>query len=163
MAGLLLIAMGLYLADWWRGLIYLERMGRYLWAYLQPLSKGLMPVSSARKALMLGVIWGWLPCGLVYSALAYAMAQAQPAAAAAVMLAFGLGTLPAVLASGFVVQQLAHLLQARHIRIAFALLIILFGLWTLQGANHNHAGHEHHPSSPSESTIPAAEDHHHHH
>lgn len=162
MAGLLLIAMGLYLADWWRGLVYLERMGRYLWAYLQPLSKGLMPVSTARKALMLGVIWGWLPCGLVYSALAYALSQAQPVAAAAVMLAFGLGTLPAVLASGFVVQQLTRLLQARHTRVGFAVLIILFGLWTLQGAHHNHAGHENHQPSPSDPTPTAEELHHHH-
>src|SRR4051812_9310886 len=72
-AGLLLIAMGLYLANWWRGLTYLEKLGRYLWAYLQPLGKGLMPVNSLPKALGLGVIWGWLPCGLVYSALALAM------------------------------------------------------------------------------------------
>jgi hypothetical protein len=159
LAGALLIAMGLYLADWWRGLVYLERAGKYFWAYLQPLGKGLMPVSSAPKALMLGMLWGWLPCGLVYSALAYAMAQAQPALSAAVMLAFGLGTLPAVIATGFAAQQLTRLLQRRYVRIGFALLIIIFGIWTLIGGTHNHSAHSHHathaPHRESQSVEPS--------
>jgi uncharacterized protein len=146
LAGLLLIAMGLYLANWWQGLTYLERGGRYLWAYLQPLGKALMPVTSAPKGLLLGAIWGWLPCGLVYSALVYAMAQANSLSAAAVMLAFGLGTLPSVLATGLAAQQMARLLRLQQVRQLFALIIILFGLWTLWGGGHhghNHAGMDH--------------------
>ena len=139
-AGVLMILMGLYLADWWRGLVYLERVGRHLWAYLQPLGKSFLPVTSARKALFLGAIWGWLPCGLVYSALAYAMAQAHPLAAGSTMLAFGLGTLPAVLLTGLAAQQLTGLLQRRYVRAGFAVLVILFGLWTIRGG----LGHEHH-------------------
>lgn len=141
LAGLLLIAMGLYLANWWRGLTYLETGGRYLWAYLQPLGKSLMPVNSAPKALLLGALWGWLPCGLVYSALAYAMAQGQASSAALLMFAFGLGTLPAVLTTGLAAQQFARLLQQRHIRWAFALAIITFGVWTLWGASGQHTHH----------------------
>lgn len=165
LAGLLLIAMGLYLANWWRGLTYLERIGRYFWAYLQPLSKSLMPVTSVRKALFLGALWGWLPCGLVYSALAYAMAQTNPLAAASVMLAFGLGTLPAVLASGFILQQLAQVLQARAIRSLFALLIIMFGIWTIVAVTYPNHSHHHNTSDVIDSSIaPAAtEDHSHHH
>jgi sulfite exporter TauE/SafE len=143
LAGLLLIAMGLYLANWWRGLTYLETGGRYLWAYLQPLGKTLMPVDNAAKAILLGGIWGWLPCGLVYSALAYAMAQGQAVGGGLVMLAFGLGTLPSVLATGFVAQQLGRLLQRRHIRWSFALLVILFGLWTIWGGGHTGNAHNH--------------------
>ncbi len=142
MAGLLLIAMGFYLADWWRGLVHLERVGRYFWAYLQPLGKAVMPVTSAPKALLLGTVWGWLPCGLVYSALAYAMVQGQAGGSAAVMLAFGLGTLPAVLATGLLATQLTGFLQRRAIRTGFALLIIVFGIWTLVGGGH-HSGHDH--------------------
>lgn len=145
LAGLLLIAMGLYLANWWRGLTYLETGGRYLWAYLQPLGKALMPVDNPTKAVALGGIWGWLPCGLVYSALAYAMAQGDALGGSAVMLAFGLGTLPAVLATGFVAQQLARLLQRRHIRWSFAVMVMLFGIWTIWGGGH--ASHEHHQDS----------------
>lgn len=142
LAGVLLIAMGLYLANWWRGLTYLESGGRYLWAYLQPLGKALMPVDNLAKALALGGIWGWLPCGLVYSALAYAMAQGDAIGGGFVMLAFGLGTLPAVLATGFVAQQLGRLLQRRQIRWSFALVVILFGFWTIWGGGHG--SHQHH-------------------
>ncbi|MGM8229018.1 sulfite exporter TauE/SafE family protein [Cellvibrio sp. ARAG 10.3] len=164
-AGVLLIAMGLYLADWWRGLIYLERVGRYLWAYLQPLGKPLMPVNSLPKAALLGVIWGWLPCGLVYTALAYAAAQANIGQAGGVMLAFGLGTLPAVLATGFVARKLAGLLQARGVRIGFAVLIIFFGIWTMMGGG---PGHDHHQpeaenTPPHQHSAPAGEQLHHHH
>lgn len=143
LAGLLLIAMGLYLANWWRGLTYLETGGRYLWAYLQPLGKALMPVDNAAKAIALGGIWGWLPCGLVYSALVYAMAQGHSTGGGLVMFAFGLGTLPSVLATGFAAQQLGRLLQRRQIRWSFAVLVILFGLWTIWGGGHGTHQHQH--------------------
>lgn len=66
-AGLLLIAMGLYLAGWWSGLTRVEALGRGLWRHLEPFARRLLPVSSLPRALLLGAIWGWLPCGLVYS------------------------------------------------------------------------------------------------
>jgi uncharacterized protein len=164
LAGLLLIAMGLYLANWWRGLTYLETGGRYLWAYLQPLGKALMPVDSVSKGLLLGGIWGWLPCGLVYSALGYAMAQGNAAGGAAIMLAFGLGTLPSVLATGIAAQQVAHILQRRHLRLMFALAIILFGIWTLIGGGTHHAGHNHQPATQEPSKEePSHHPHSHHH
>ena len=142
-AGLLLIAMGLYLADWWRGLTKLETLGRYVWVYIQPLGKHLMPVDNIPKALFLGALWGWLPCGLVYAALATAMTQPAPLMAASAMLAFGLGTLPAVLAAGFAAQQLTRILQQRQVRIGLALIIIIFGLWTIWGGlGHSHQ-HQH--------------------
>lgn len=144
-AGLLLIAMGLYLADWWRGLTHLETAGRYLWAYIQPLGKRLMPVDSISKATLLGLLWGWLPCGLVYSALAYAMAQGQATNAGMVMLAFGFGTLPSVLATGLVAQQLGKWLRKPQVRWPLAAAIILFGCWTIWGGGHT--GHNHHGSS----------------
>ncbi len=180
LAGLLLLAMALYLAQWWRGLVYLENLGRYLWAYVQPLGKGLLPVTSLRQALLLGAIWGWLPCGLVYTALAYAMAQADWVGAASVMLAFGLGTLPAVLATGLLAQSFARLLQARALRLGFALLLAAFGMWTILGSwgHDHHTGDRHTPHHHSPETVtpdasgenqvpdghphPAADHHHHH-
>lgn len=156
-AGLLLIAMGLYLADWWRGLVYLERLGKYFWAYLQPLGKGLLPVSTAPRALLLGMIWGWLPCGLVYSALAYATMQAQPLAAAAVMLAFGVGTLPAVLATGFAANFFTHIFRRPAFRLTMALIIMLFGVWTILPSLYSSAHHH----APADSAP--VQDHSHHH
>lgn len=158
-AGALLIAMGLYLADWWRGLTKLETLGRYLWVYVQPLGKGLMPVNSLSKALLLGALWGWLPCGLVYAALATAMTQPAPALAAGAMLAFGLGTLPAVLAAGVAAQQLTRLLQQRQIRMGLALVIILFGGWTIWGAASHTHNHQHQHNSSMEPVDHSAMDH----
>ncbi len=175
LAGLLLIAMGLYLANWWHGLTYLESAGRYLWAYLQPIGKRLMPVNHPGKGLLLGALWGWLPCGLVSSALAYSMAQGHWALSGFTMLAFGAGTLPSLLLAGLAAQQLNRLLQLRHLRWAMAIMIILFGLWTLWGAgghghHHNHQepaatdspSHEHHQQSSSAAEDTDAHEHHHH-
>lgn len=159
LAGLLLIAMGLYLANWWRGLTYLESTGRYLWAYLQPLGKRVMPVDNPLKGLLLGALWGWLPCGLVYSALAYGMAQGHWTRSALVMLAFGIGTLPSLLLAGIAAQQLADILQRRQLRWMMAVSIILFGIWTLWGGT---GGHAHHHADPAgASSVAPMEEHHH--
>ncbi len=136
-AGLLLIAMGLYLAGWWSGLTRIEALGRHLWRHLQPLASRLMPVSSLPRALLLGAVWGWLPCGLVYSTLLWASSQGSPADSALLMLAFGLGTWPVLLATGMAAERLTALLRRRGVRVAGGLLVILFGLWTLPGP-HQH-------------------------
>lgn len=162
LAGLLLIAMGLYLANWWRGLTYLESAGRYLWAYVQPIGKHLMPVNSPVKGLLLGALWGWLPCGLVYSALAYSMAQGHWSSSGLVMLAFGVGTLPSLLLAGIAAQQLTRLLQLRQLRWVMAVLIILFGLWTIWGASGHEHHHAHHSIESSAAETPASHEHHEH-
>lgn len=142
MAGLLLIAMGLYLAGWWSGLTRVEAGGRWLWRYLQPLAGRLLPVQSMPRALLLGTIWGWLPCGLVYSTLLWAASQGTPLHSAALMLAFGLGTWPVLLATGLAAERLTALLRRRGVRLTGGLLVILFGLWTLPGPHHHWlAGH----------------------
>jgi hypothetical protein len=132
-AGLLLIAMGLYLAGWWSGLTRIEGAGRLLWRHVEPLARRLLPVRDARRALLLGCLWGWLPCGLVYSTLLWAASQGNALDSALLMLAFGLGTLPVLLATGLAAERLTALLRRRGVRIAGGLLVILFGLWTLPG------------------------------
>lgn len=134
LAGLMLIAMALYIAGIWRGLVWLERGGAYLWRYLQPLSAKLLPVRSAGSAVALGSLWGWLPCGLVYSALTFALAQGGSLHAALAMLAFGLGTVPAVLATGAAAARVRGFVQRPVVRFLFAGLILLFGFWTIWGA-----------------------------
>jgi hypothetical protein len=137
LAGLLLIAMGLYLAGWWSGLTRIEAVGRHLWRHLQPVASRLMPVSSLPRALLLGAVWGWLPCGLVYSTLLWASSQGSPGESALLMLAFGLGTWPVLLATGMAAERLTALLRRRGVRVAGGLLVILFGIWTLPGP-HQH-------------------------
>ncbi|MCZ9638904.1 MULTISPECIES: sulfite exporter TauE/SafE family protein [Pseudomonas] len=136
-AALLLIAMGLYLAGWWSGLTRIEALGRGLWRHIQPVASRLLPVSSLPRALLLGALWGWLPCGLVYSTLLWAASQGQAGYSAALMLAFGLGTWPVLLATGLAAERVNALLRRRSVRMAGGLLVILFGLWTLPGP-HQH-------------------------
>lgn len=136
-AGLLLIAMGLYLAGWWSGLTRIEALGRGLWRHLQPLTRRFMPVTSPSRALVLGGLWGWLPCGLVYSTLLWAASQGDALHSAALMLAFGIGTLPVLLATGLAAERLGSLLRQRGVRVAGGLLVMLFGIWTLPGP-HQH-------------------------
>ena len=136
-AALLLIAMGLYLAGWWSGLTRIEALGRGLWRYIQPLTRRFMPVTSLPRALLLGGLWGWLPCGLVYSTLLWAASQGDALDSAALMLAFGIGTLPVLLATGMAAERVTALLRKQGVRMAGGLLVILFGLWTLPGP-HQH-------------------------
>nr|WP_152958959.1 sulfite exporter TauE/SafE family protein [Pseudomonas sp. MN1F] len=136
-AALLLIAMGLYLAGWWSGLTRIEALGRGLWRHIQPAASRLMPVSSLPRALLLGALWGWLPCGLVYSTLLWAASQGNAGYSAALMLAFGLGTWPILLATGLAAERVNALLRRRSVRMAGGVLVILFGIWTLPGP-HQH-------------------------
>ncbi|MEE4999637.1 sulfite exporter TauE/SafE family protein [Pseudomonas alliivorans] len=136
-AALLLIAMGLYLAGWWSGLTRIERLGRGIWRHLQPFATRLLPISSMPSALLLGALWGWLPCGLVYSTLLWAASQGNAIDSALLMLAFGLGTWPVLLATGLAAECTTALLRKRSVRAAGGVLVILFGLWTLPGP-HQH-------------------------
>ena len=137
LAALLLIAMGLYLAGWWSGLTRIEALGRGLWRHIQPLTRRFMPVTSIPKAVVLGSLWGWLPCGLVYSTLLWASSQGNAVNSALLMLAFGLGTWPVLLATGLAAERITTLLRKRGVRMAGGLLVILFGIWTLPGP-HQH-------------------------
>jgi len=136
-AALLLIAMGLYLAGWWSGLTRIEALGRGLWRHIQPQASRLLPVSSVPRAVLLGALWGWLPCGLVYSTLLWAASQGNAGYSAALMLAFGVGTWPLLLLTGLAARRLNTLLRQRRVRVVSGVLIMLFGLWTLPGP-HQH-------------------------
>ena len=137
MAGVLLIMMGMYLAGWWSGLTRIESLGRGLWRHIQPLASRLLPVSSLPRAMLLGALWGWLPCGLVYSTLIWSASQGSALTSALLMLAFGLGTWPVLLATGLAAERMTAVLRKRSVRMAGGMLVMLFGLWTLPGP-HQH-------------------------
>jgi sulfite exporter TauE/SafE len=156
-AGAVLIAMGLYLAGWWRGLARLESIGGHVWRHLSPLGRGLLPVTHLWQSLMLGTLWGWLPCGLVYSILAWSAASADWQQAGLIMASFGLGTWPAMLLTGQLAGTAGRFLQHAGIRRGAALLVIGFGVWTVLAASwHPADGHAHlaHPSVMEESDSP---------
>lgn len=135
LANLMLVALGLYLMNAWHGLARLEAAGQILWRTLQPLSKHLLPMDSPGKALMLGGVWGWLPCGMVYSVLLTAMLSGSAVGGASVMLAFGLGTLPAVMGMGMLGMQLKVWTRKRSVRVASGMVVLMFGLLGLWRAS----------------------------
>ena len=128
LANLMLVALGLYLMDAWRGLARLEAAGNVLWRRVRPLLQPLLPMDTPLKALAVGGLWGWVPCGMVYSALLTAMMQGSALNGAATMAAFGLGTLPTLLGMGLLGTRLRTQMQRRPVRIASGLLVLGFGL-----------------------------------
>ncbi len=135
LAGGFLVALGLYIAGWWLGLRQIEALGAKLWQRFSPLVKRLQPVNGPFKALLIGGLWGWLPCGLVYSVLVTASSAGSWAWGALTMTAFGVGTLPALLITGALAQRISVLARQREVRWAAGSLLLLFGCWTLVGAS----------------------------
>lgn len=140
LAGLLMIAMGLAIADWWRGITVLERAGTLLWKPVQSVVGKLVPLRHWSHAAVLGLGWGMMPCGLIYSALAWAATSQEPATGALLMLCFGLGTLPAMLTTSFGAGQVQALLRQRGLKLAIALLLIAAGVWSLS-ITYRHGAH----------------------
>jgi hypothetical protein len=114
--------------DAWRGLARLEAAGQVVWRKVQPLVRNFLPMDSAGKAFALGALWGWVPCGMVYSVLFTAMTTGSALSGAAVMLAFGLGTLPVLLTMGMAGTKLQAWTRQPRVRVVAGLLVLAFGL-----------------------------------
>jgi len=148
LAGVIMILFGVYLAGWWHTLLYLEKAGARLWKHLEPLGRRWLPVQHAGQAFLLGLVWGWLPCGMVYAALTMALSTGSATGGAATMLAFGLGTLPTLLTVGLAYNALRRFLQDPRVRVGTGILVIVLGLVLLLaspgGGHAAHMGHQHH-------------------
>jgi hypothetical protein len=147
---IVMVSMGLYLAGWFPKFARAEKLGAPVWRLLQPIGQKLLPVRSVSQAFLLGMVWGWLPCGLVYAALAVAATAGDPVKGGLVMLAFGAGTLPAVMGAGLFTGMLASLARSKSLRQSAGVVIILMALatllWPLSG--HDHSAQEHQQSGP---------------
>jgi len=131
LSGVVIILVGLKVAFDLRALNAIERMGATLWSRIAPAAKKLVPVTNLPRALGLGLVWGWLPCGLVYSVLLIAATSAEPVNGAAIMIAFGLGTMPAMVLTGLGAARLSQLMRRRGTRLGLGLLIVVLGLLTI--------------------------------
>jgi len=140
LAGLMLIGMGLYVADWWRGMAVLERAGAFLWKPIQRLSSRFLPVRHWPQGFALGLCWGFMPCGLIYSSLAWAATAQDAATSALMMFLFGVGTLPAMLSTSLGADRLQGFLRQRGLKLLIALMLIVSGAWTLY-LTLAHSGH----------------------
>ncbi len=131
LAQVMLILVGLYLAGLNHAVLGLERLGGGLWRRVQPVVGGMFPVRGFVRATLAGGLWGWLPCGLVYSVLVSALASGSPLSGALIMLAFGLGTLPNLLAMGWAAARLRDLFRFPALRMSAGLLVVGLGVWGL--------------------------------
>ncbi|HMM53773.1 MAG TPA: sulfite exporter TauE/SafE family protein [Candidatus Desulfobacillus sp.] len=134
LANLLLIGLGLFLIGLPQGLAFLERGGLKFWARIQPLTRRFLPATSVARAYPLGLLWGFLPCGMVYSVLSMTLLTGSALRGAALMLAFGAGTLPNLLLAGYLLRRFRNIVQGRPLRLVSGLLVLGFGVWGLFNA-----------------------------
>ncbi len=128
LANVLLIALGLTLMNLWHGLARVESLGLWMWRRVQPLIRRFLPVETMWQAAALGSLWGWVPCGMVYSVLMTALLTGSALHGALVMLAFGLGTLPLLFSMGLLGTRLQANLQKPSVRMIAGLVVLSFGV-----------------------------------
>lgn len=172
LAAILMLLLGLMMLGHDIGLGKLERVGHAVWRKIQPLTKPLVPIRHAGQALLLGALWGFLPCGLLYTALALATSSGSPLNGAAVMLVFGLVTIPPV-AIGGVATGVLTILRREGWRRLTAVLTLLMAAWLFwHGISGTHGNHNNHDSGSAAHSSPEhsaprhsspAEDHQRHH
>lgn len=136
----MMVAIGLYLTGWLPQLARVEKVGIPIWKRLEPIGRKLVPVESLPKALAYGLIWGWLPCGLVYFVLIWALTAGDAISGALTMLAFGAGTLPTLITAGFMtswITRFAHSTRARQI-VGFLIIVMAVGSLFIPMEHHHH-------------------------
>ncbi|MEQ1636505.1 MAG: sulfite exporter TauE/SafE family protein [Methylococcales bacterium] len=127
-SALIMASSGLYIAGWFPRFAYIEKIGLFLWKKLEPFGHKLIPVKTRVNAFLFGMVWGWLPCGLVYAALILAATTGDILRSAITMFAFGLGTLPAVIGIGIMTASLQKLARQNRFRQIVGILMVLLAL-----------------------------------
>ncbi|MDD1609470.1 MAG: sulfite exporter TauE/SafE family protein [Methylococcaceae bacterium] len=128
LSALVMTCAGLYIAGWFPRFAYIEKIGVRFWKKIEPFGRKLIPVKTHTQAYLFGMVWGWLPCGLVYSALALAATAGDVVKSALLMLAFGLGTLPAVMGVGIMTNILTRLSRTQRFKQIIGLFMIILAL-----------------------------------
>jgi sulfite exporter TauE/SafE len=144
LSAVIMASAGLYIAGWFPRFAYIEKAGLHLWKLIEPYGRRLIPVKNRTQAFVFGMVWGWLPCGLVYAALALAATTGDVKISALTMLFFGLGTLPAVMGVGIMTGVLTRLSRMHRFKQAIGLFMIALALlaampWLNPMASLNHA------------------------
>lgn len=131
LAAVFMIVLALYIGRWWNGLLAIESVGKHIWKYVSPFTKKFLPIQSIRQSFYLGLLWGWLPCGIVYSMLTWSAVAGSALNGSLVMLCFGLGTLPSMLLVGQSVHIVKSIQNNTTFRSFSALLILIYGVYSL--------------------------------
>lgn len=122
---------GFYIAGWFPSFAYIEKTGSFFWKTIEPYGRKLIPVSSLQQAILFGMVWGWIPCGLVYTAVALAATSGDITISTLTMLSFGLGTLPAVMGSGIVSSFITRLTSLQKTKQVVGMLLVLVAIYSL--------------------------------
>ena len=136
LAALLVIAIGVNLVFGWSMTRSLERMGSSVWKLLAPLTRYVLPTSTIPRSLAAGFLWGALPCGLVYSTVALAATTGHTGQGAGVMVAFWLGTLPALFLLGGSAAQIKRWKSRPWVRWGAGSALVALGFWGLRPLHH---------------------------
>ncbi|HAS6349424.1 sulfite exporter TauE/SafE family protein [Vibrio sp. IRLE0018] len=125
-----MILVALYISKLWSALLTVEKGGQFIWRWIKPVTAHLLPIKHPLQALPYGFVWGWLPCGLVYSALTWSAVSGGFINGSLIMLAFGLGTLPAMILVGFGAQFVTRLQSSLTFRHITAFSLFAYGVYT---------------------------------
>jgi sulfite exporter TauE/SafE len=128
-SALFLIVLGLYLSDWWTGLSKVEKLGVHLWKRISPIANKFIPIKTNHHGFILGLFWGWLPCGMVYSLLVGALSSGSASQGGLIMLSFGIGTLPSMLLVGIFATRFNDWIKKSIIRQLAGGMVVLFGVF----------------------------------
>ena len=149
LAAVFLVIIGLHLAGWLPKFQQIEVIGMRIWKYLQPLSRHFLPVVNPGQAFVIGMIWGWLPCALVYSVLLWSMTAGDAYTGSILMMSFGLGTLPGMVTAGIIGGRLQQVLKHKSVRSWAGIIIVIFGVTSpfmqlyLHDSKHTHHQQHH--------------------
>ncbi|MCC6377207.1 MAG: sulfite exporter TauE/SafE family protein [Burkholderiales bacterium] len=131
-ANLLLLLLAVGIARGRTAPAALEALGLRLYSAVAPAAARGLRGTGWRARFALGVLWGLTPCALVYGVLPVALLSGGAWQGALIMLAFGLGTLPNLLAAAWVLSRARRLFEARWLRFLAGALVAAFalaGLW----------------------------------
>jgi len=133
LAAVCMLTVGLHLAGLPSSVKLLESAGAPLWRRIAPLAKRFVPLRSTSDALVAGGLWAFMPCGLLYGAIALAASAGSTMDGAATMLAFGLGTVPAMVSVSFLARRVTKAFATPWVRRGAGALVLAFGLWSATG------------------------------
>ncbi len=130
-SALIITGAGFYIAGWFPNFAYIEKTGSRFWKTIEPYGRKLIPVATLPQAFMFGMVWGWIPCGLVYTALALAATSGDITTSTLIMLAFGLGTLPAVASTGIVSTFISRINNLHSAKQIVGMLLVLVAIYSV--------------------------------
>ena len=131
LSGVLLTLLALFIGRWWAGISVVEKAANALWQPLMGSFSSFSNHKSLGSVFVLGSLWGWIPCGAVYTTLAWAALAADPVQSSLLMLSFGLGTMPALLVAGYSLGFMQRFMQQPILRVFFASSLLAYGVWIM--------------------------------